>query len=155
MPCMYLHVFLSCHFSFLLFALISQQGLKNTWIYSHLLLFKAFTKCSSIKDLWYFLGSPLLCTYHTSVRLYFWLCCSKMMHRCHWTDKTLIFFQSRSLIFSTTDMFLVVLVNTHIYSKRFMKWNHQKGYQLYKSSETSVWVCLTHYKNMQKGLEIV
>lgn len=31
-----------------------------------------------------------------------------------------------------------------------------KGYQLHKSSETSViWVCLAHYKNMQKGLVIV
>lgn len=31
-----------------------------------------------------------------------------------------------------------------------------KIYQLHKSSETSViWVCLKHYKNMQKGLEIV
>lgn len=31
-----------------------------------------------------------------------------------------------------------------------------KSYQLHKTSEISVvGVCLTHYKNMQKGLEIV
>lgn len=30
-----------------------------------------------------------------------------------------------------------------------------KSHQLYKSSEAAVvWLCLTHYKNMQKGLEI-